>query len=159
MIFLFTRGGYTVDGSEIWRSPVEVGSLSHYLQGFSIIPSGCLGFLNHQQYPIDSDCLAVWGGRFGCSSRSRGMQIDPLCLSQHEKRTKGCPGETSWAEQKKASWVKKISQTWAVQLYPPDLTLKNYDEGIGWLNIMDAQRCFCSFYSQHLFFCFSSTMS
>ena len=23
----------TVDGSEIWRSPVEVGSLSHYLQG------------------------------------------------------------------------------------------------------------------------------
>ena len=25
---------YTVDGSEIWRSPVEVGSLSQYLQGF-----------------------------------------------------------------------------------------------------------------------------
>ena len=24
----------TVDGSEIRRSPVEVGSLSHYLQGF-----------------------------------------------------------------------------------------------------------------------------
>ena len=25
---------HTVDGSEIRRSPVEVGSLSHYLQGF-----------------------------------------------------------------------------------------------------------------------------
>ena len=30
----------TVDGSEIRRSPVEVGSLSHYLQGFSTIPGG-----------------------------------------------------------------------------------------------------------------------
>ena len=35
----------TVDGSEIRRSPVEVGSLSNYLQGFSTIPGGCLGFL------------------------------------------------------------------------------------------------------------------
>ena len=38
----------TVDG----RNPasVEVGSLSHYLQGFSTIPGGFLaGFLNHQQ--------------------------------------------------------------------------------------------------------------
>jgi len=40
-----------VDGSEIQRSPVEEkGSLSHYLLGFSTIPGGCLGFLNHQQY-------------------------------------------------------------------------------------------------------------
>ena len=30
--------------------PVEVGRLSHYLQGFSTIPGGCLGFLNQQQY-------------------------------------------------------------------------------------------------------------
>ena len=36
---------HTVDGSEIRRSPVEVDSLSHYLQGFSTIPGGCLGFL------------------------------------------------------------------------------------------------------------------
>ena len=27
------------------RKPVEVGSFSHYLQGFSTIPGGCLGFL------------------------------------------------------------------------------------------------------------------
>ena len=33
----------TVDGSEILRAPVEVGSLSHYLQGL-YIPSGA-GFL------------------------------------------------------------------------------------------------------------------
>ena len=30
--------------AEIRRSPVEVGSLSHYLWGFSTIPGGCLGF-------------------------------------------------------------------------------------------------------------------
>ena len=56
----------TIDGSEIRRSPVEVGSLSmfipvevgslsmfiisHYFTEFYIyIPAGCLGFLNHQQ--------------------------------------------------------------------------------------------------------------
>ena len=41
-------GNGTVDGRNL--APVEVGSLSHYLQGFSTIPGGCLGFLNHQQY-------------------------------------------------------------------------------------------------------------
>ena len=30
---------------EVGSSPVEVGSLSHCLQGFSTIPGGCLGFL------------------------------------------------------------------------------------------------------------------
>ena len=42
------------DGSEIRRSPVEVGSLSHDLPGFSTIPGGVhlpgAGFLNHQQH-------------------------------------------------------------------------------------------------------------
>jgi len=46
------RFGHTVDGSEIRRLPVEVGSFSHYLQGFSTIPGGCLRFLNHQQYHV-----------------------------------------------------------------------------------------------------------
>ena len=36
----------TVDGSEIRRSPVEVGSLSHHLQGFKNIPGGCLGLFS-----------------------------------------------------------------------------------------------------------------
>ena len=35
-----------VDGSEILRSPVEVGSLSHYLRRWLAL---ALGFLNHQQ--------------------------------------------------------------------------------------------------------------
>ena len=34
------KKGTVVDGSEILRSPVEVGSLSHYLQGFKQIPGG-----------------------------------------------------------------------------------------------------------------------
>ena len=33
----------TVDGKN--PATVEVGSLSHYLQGFSTVPGGCLGFL------------------------------------------------------------------------------------------------------------------
>ena len=44
--------------------PVEVGRLSHYLQGF-IHPTGfCLGFLNHQQYhytnPTWTSLLQKW---------------------------------------------------------------------------------------------------
>ena len=35
---------HTVDGSEIRRSPVEVGSLSHYLRSFIHPNGGCLGF-------------------------------------------------------------------------------------------------------------------
>ena len=41
---------HAVHGSETLRSPVEVGSLSRYLQGF-YIPGGA-GFLNHQQYHV-----------------------------------------------------------------------------------------------------------
>ena len=37
---MHSRGFDTVDGSEILHPPVEVGSLSHYLQGFSTIPGG-----------------------------------------------------------------------------------------------------------------------
>ncbi len=36
------------------NSPVEVGSLSYYLQGFIHPQVGCLGFLNHQQYVSSS---------------------------------------------------------------------------------------------------------
>ena len=42
------KQGNTVRGRN--PAPVEVGSLSHYLQGFSTIPGGVCGFLNHQQY-------------------------------------------------------------------------------------------------------------
>jgi len=41
-----------VDGSEIWRSPVEVGSfipLFTRFQWFHAWLGGCLGFLNHQR--------------------------------------------------------------------------------------------------------------
>ena len=43
---------HTVDGSEIWRSPVELGSLSHYLQGFYI--------------PGDAEFLPSTVAAFGC---------------------------------------------------------------------------------------------
>ena len=38
------------------RKPVEVCSLSHYLQGFIHPNSGCWGFLNHQQYEGHIHC-------------------------------------------------------------------------------------------------------
>ena len=43
---------HTVDGSEIQRSPVEVGSLSTIIYRVLYIPGGCFGFLNHQQYNL-----------------------------------------------------------------------------------------------------------
>ena len=40
----------TVGGSEIRWSPVEEKEVEiSLLQGFSTMPGGCLGFLNHQQ--------------------------------------------------------------------------------------------------------------
>ena len=36
--------------AEIRPTSWGTGSLSRYLQGFSTIPGGCLGFLKHQQY-------------------------------------------------------------------------------------------------------------
>jgi len=38
MAIFWKKNHHTVDGSEIRPSPVEVGSFSHYLQGFSTIP-------------------------------------------------------------------------------------------------------------------------
>ena len=40
----------TLDGSNPVNSPVEVGSLSHYLQGSSTIPGGWEWDFSHQQY-------------------------------------------------------------------------------------------------------------
>ena len=41
-----------------------VGSLSHCLQGFSTIPGGCLGFLNHQLYNMSDIFRKIGGGFF-----------------------------------------------------------------------------------------------
>ena len=50
-----------VDGSEIRRSPVEVGSFNPlFATGFSTIPGGSLGFLNHQQYRESVEDLEFW---------------------------------------------------------------------------------------------------
>ena len=51
----------TVDGSEILRSPVEVGSLCHDLPGFAH-PRWLAGFLIHQQY--------LWDGFLGLLFRT-----------------------------------------------------------------------------------------
>ena len=54
---------HPVDGSEILRSPVEVASLSHDLQGFIYIyiyPPCCLGFLNYQPYEYSQKSWFVW---------------------------------------------------------------------------------------------------
>ena len=47
----------TVDGSKILRSPVEVGSLSHYFQGFCTSPM--VHDFSHQA-PVDWVRLATW---------------------------------------------------------------------------------------------------
>ena len=40
----------TFDGSEIRRSPVDVGNVSHYLQGSKNIPKWFLDFLHQQHF-------------------------------------------------------------------------------------------------------------
>ena len=57
-----TKNGPTVDGSEIRRSPVEVGVCK-----VLYIPGGCLGFLNHQQYES-----------IGCSLDLLGTNKNPM---------------------------------------------------------------------------------
>ena len=56
--FFRKTGCVTVDGSEIRRSPVEVGSFFlHYLQGFCRSQVVIAGFLNHQQCDLSSGLL------------------------------------------------------------------------------------------------------
>ena len=61
---------------EIRRSPVEVGSLSHCLQGFIHATGGCLGFLKHQM-------TIVFGPKRHCFE---GFDLQKL-------RSFGAPGE------------------------------------------------------------------
>ena len=76
-------GRYEVDGSEIWRSPVEGSGkfIYHYLQGLDYIPGGCLEFLNHQQYEDGGE----WpGGRYP-------VTLEGFCFflgwcSEHKRR-------------------------------------------------------------------------
>ena len=51
----------SVDGNQKsgGNAPVEVGSLSHYLQGSSTIPGGCLGFLPPTVSPIIQESPTV----------------------------------------------------------------------------------------------------
>ena len=60
---------HTVDG----KNPANqlVGRLSQYFLGFSTIPGGCLGFLNHQQYFCGIPPKLLVGKRFQCQQISR----------------------------------------------------------------------------------------
>ena len=52
----------TVDGSEIRRSPVEVGSLSHYLQGLFFTSQVVVWDFFHQQYnPLKNPMVSMVG--------------------------------------------------------------------------------------------------
>ena len=72
-----------VDGSEIRLSPVEVGGLSHYLQGFSTIPGGG-GFLPStvaaKFLRMNWSSLAV---RFDSTFVESGKAIDEVPLARH----------------------------------------------------------------------------
>ena len=71
----------------IRRSPVEVGRLSHFLQGFSTIPGGCLGLLKHQPYHFDlqipgqRSSTTLWNSLHDRSGPNSGLQIHPRRLT------------------------------------------------------------------------------
>ena len=81
-----SKGSDTVDGSEIRRSPVEVGSLSHFLQCF-IHPRWCRNFF-HQQYvvvlstnlPVPKKHVATFNSKGGFLSNffSPAAQMFPM---------------------------------------------------------------------------------
>ena len=71
---------------EIRRSPVEVGSLSHDLQGFIHPNGGCFGFLNHQQYDQLYGAFATETPLFPVDENGKVLRLDSLyTLSLHLK--------------------------------------------------------------------------
>ncbi len=78
------------------NSPVEgtVVFVSHYLQSFSIIPGGCLGFLNHQQYVVPGLLCQVFlfgGPPFSKRQKKKHpifKKFLALCFQMFEKRLK-----------------------------------------------------------------------
>ena len=83
----------TFDGSEIRRSPVEVGSLSHYLQGFIMFYTSQVvlaEFLKHQQY--EQEILhELWGFKALNPENSDFTEKQPTCPGeQHIASTKVC---------------------------------------------------------------------
>ena len=64
----------TVAGSEIQRSPVEVGSLSRYLQGLGYIPGGWgWDFFHHEAARPSSE---VYGSATQCMARDPGTTLE-----------------------------------------------------------------------------------
>ena len=71
---------------EIRRSPVEVGSLSHDLQGFIHPNGGCFGFLNHQQYDQLYGAFATETPLFPVDENGKVLRLDSLnTMSLHLK--------------------------------------------------------------------------
>ena len=94
---------------------------SHYLQGFSTIPGGCLGFLNHQQHIRDSASVFWCPNRFQLGKQPQKVfgsiprdaknfppsDVIPLvpllsfsCCAKHSKNSSKDSGDagTSWRQ-------------------------------------------------------------
>ena len=87
---------------EIRRSPVEVGSLSHCLQGLIHATSGCLGFLKHQQYFFwrGSDLWASWLSELAC------LMEPPSSTVSCSEKARGIPP----SHMEISSWARKLKQ-------------------------------------------------
>ena len=104
--------------AEIRRSPVEVGSLSHCLQGLIHATSGCLGFLKHQQYFFwsnlthdskeknhvfsckGSDLWASWLSELAC------LMEPPSSTVSCSEKARGIPP----SHMEISSWARKLKQ-------------------------------------------------
>ena len=102
LILLSGRTCTTVDGRN--PAPLEVGSLSHYLQGFIHIPGGCLGFLNHQQVPSSiSKCATV---RCGEIVKKIGLLHSKTGPSFLDDQKLGCEEAILWLLKREGEKVK-----------------------------------------------------
>ena len=89
----------TVDGSKILRSPVEVGSLSHYFQGFCTSPM--VHDFSHQA-PVDWVRLATWHDGVG---RLLTIERHKCPFIQSEKKSPLPKNTAGWEEHE---WIQLV---------------------------------------------------
>ena len=131
----------TVDGSEIPGQPFEVGNLSHYFQGFSTIPGGCLGFLpstkvNHVNLTSRTHpTIPRPGGICGIADAAHGCLFGavPGC-------NEGSRGFVSWILAAKQKMVRKPKGR--ISYLPCILWLKH----VGWKTLA---KCISSWKLRH----------
>ena len=132
---------------EIPGYPVEVGNLSHYLQGFSTIPGGCLGFLpstvrkvNHVNLTSRTHpTIPQPGGICGIADAAHGCLFGAVPASRNRERR--VPRVSTWNSCCKPKMTRKSKGR--ISYLPCILWLKH----VGWKTLA---KCISSWKLRHV---------